>query len=85
MAVGFDEIGQGFFAVAEDNEIEEVGDGFAAVGEGAAADNEGIGFAAVGGACGDAGEVEQYPMETFGAVAEVILDRASARPSTPMF
>jgi Mrp family chromosome partitioning ATPase len=33
----------------------------------------------------DSGEVEQYSMGIFGAVAEVILDRASARPSTPMF
>ena len=33
----------------------------------------------------DAGEVEQYPMELFGPVAESITERASARASTPMF
>ena len=33
----------------------------------------------------DAGEIEQYPTDAFAPIAEEIADRASARPSTPMF
>jgi len=33
----------------------------------------------------DAGEIEAYPMDTFAPIVEKIVERASARPSTPMF
>jgi Mrp family chromosome partitioning ATPase len=33
----------------------------------------------------DAGEIERYPMDVFDSIAEAILERASARASTPMF
>jgi hypothetical protein len=38
----------------------------------------------LGGRC-DEGEIEEYPMEEFVPIAEKIVERASARPSTPIF
>jgi Mrp family chromosome partitioning ATPase len=33
----------------------------------------------------DAGEIEEYAAEAFAPIAEKVVERASARPSTPMF